>query len=62
MEGQPGAYPAGAKAGERSEKVCSREERKKRKTSGVAAEEAPAGQQRQRDSASGSSASQGSHL
>lgn len=59
MEGEP-ACPTGAKGGKRNERVCSREERKRRKTSGVTAEEVQAGQQRQ--SSSASSVSHGSHL
>lgn len=57
MEGEP-ACPTGAKGGNRNERVCSREERKRRKTSGVTVEDA--GQQRQ--SSSASSVSHGSYL
>lgn len=58
MEGEP-ACPTGAKGGKRNERVCSREERKRRKTSGVTVEEVHASQQRQ--SSSTSSVSHGSH-
>lgn len=52
MEGDP-AYQSGTKG----KRVCSREERKKRKTSGT--EEGPPGQQGRRESSSVSSASHG---
>ncbi|KAG7240257.1 hypothetical protein INR49_027068 [Caranx melampygus] len=52
MEGEP-TYLRGGKRGER---VCSREERKRRKTSGVLVE-GPAGQQRHHDCSSSSSVS-----
>ncbi|KAF1376420.1 hypothetical protein PFLUV_G00211320 [Perca fluviatilis] len=56
MEGEP-AYLTGARGGKRSERVCcSREERKRRKTSGVV-EEGPTGQQRNPDYSSVSSVS-----
>ncbi|XP_018551704.1 echinoderm microtubule-associated protein-like 1 isoform X2 [Lates calcarifer] len=55
MEGEP-AYLTGAKGGKRSERVCSREERKRRKTSGAVLE-GLAGQQRHPDCSSASSAS-----
>lgn len=57
MEGEL-AYVTGAKGGKRSERLCSREERKRRKTSGVV-EEGPSGQQRHPDCSSGSSVSHG---
>lgn len=60
MEGEP-ACPTGARGGKRSERVCLREERKRRKTSGVV-EEGPTGQQRHPDCSSVSSASHGIHL
>lgn len=44
MEGELAA-PPGARGGKRSERLCSREERKRRKTSGVLGEGA-SGQQR----------------
>ncbi|XP_070844269.1 echinoderm microtubule-associated protein-like 1 isoform X2 [Chaetodon trifascialis] len=55
MEGEP-AYLTGARGGKRSERVCSREERKRRKTTGVV-EEGPTGQQRHPDCSSASSVS-----
>ncbi|XP_030577785.1 echinoderm microtubule-associated protein-like 1 isoform X2 [Archocentrus centrarchus] len=55
MEGEP-ACLTGARGGKRTEKVCSREERKKRKKSGVV-EEGPTGLQRHRDCSSASSVS-----
>ncbi|XP_051263977.1 echinoderm microtubule-associated protein-like 1 isoform X2 [Dicentrarchus labrax] len=55
MEGEP-ACLTGTRGGKRSERVCSREERKRRKTSGVV-EEGPTGQQRHPDSSSVSSVS-----
>ncbi|XP_067429042.1 uncharacterized protein [Thunnus thynnus] len=55
MEGEP-AYLTGIRGGKRSERVCSREERKRRKTSG-AVEEGPPGQQRHSEHSSVSSVS-----
>lgn len=58
MEGEPVSSLTGARGGKRSERVCSREERKRRKTRGVV-EEGPAGQQRHPDCSSESSVSHG---
>ncbi|XP_049914133.1 echinoderm microtubule-associated protein-like 4 isoform X1 [Epinephelus moara] len=55
MEGEP-AYLTGARGGKRGERVCSREERKRRKTSG-AVDEGPIGQQKHPDCSSASSVS-----
>ncbi|XP_071334931.1 echinoderm microtubule-associated protein-like 1 isoform X2 [Trachinotus anak] len=55
MEGEP-AFPSGARGGNRTERVCSREERKRRKTSGAVVE-GPASQQRHPDCSSVSSVS-----
>lgn len=57
MEGEL-AYLTGARGGKRSERVCSREERKRRKTSGVV-EEGPSSHQRHPDSSSVSGVSRG---
>lgn len=60
MEGEQ-ARLIGARGGTSTEKVCSREERKRRKKSG-GVEEGPAGLQKHPDCSSASSISHGSHL
>lgn len=60
MEGEQ-ARLIGARGGTSTEKVCSREERKRRKKSG-GVEEVPAGLQKHPDCSSASSISHGSHL